>query len=81
MHNGKYNKVRNIDGQGISFWFSFIGFFVEMTIECIDSTLNSRYLLSLLIRNIQAHIFLHGNDKLHRVQRIETKLLEGGRFG
>lgn len=54
---------------------------IHMPIERIDRCLNIGNLLSFLIGDIHSHILLHGDNKLHRIQRIEAQLLEGGGLG
>lgn len=57
------------------------GFLVKVSVEGVDSRLNGRYFLSFLVGDVQAHVLLHGDHQLDRVEGVKAQLLKSGSFG
>lgn len=65
-------------GLGFIFLYNFVRYLtVQMSKECIDSSLYCLNLLRLLVGNIKSEILLHSNNKLDWVQWVESELLKG----
>ena len=65
----------------IAFYY-FVGHAgVEVPVESVDCCLNSRNFLCLFVGNVKTEVLFHGNNQLHRIQRVEAQLLKSGAFG
>lgn len=54
----------------------FISFLIEMAIKGVNRSLNRTNFFGFFVGDVQAHVFFHGHNKLHRIQRIKAQLLK-----